>query len=158
MAPEVVLRPARPGDAGPLAVISQRSFDSNRLLGAPAVPPGYDDPAWQRRMMRTGDYWCVVVDGDLAGGAIVFDAGEEGRELGRVFLDPDRFRQGIGTRVMELVFAEYPDAGRWILDTPVGNPRTEAFYEGLGFTRFGSLTLDNGVELALYEKLSDGLF
>ena len=75
-----------------------------------------------------------------------------------MFLDPDHLRQGIGTRVMELIFAEYPDAGRWMLDTPVGNPRTEAFYEGLGFTRFGTITLDNGVELALYEKRSDGLF
>jgi GNAT superfamily N-acetyltransferase len=158
VAPEVSLRPAEPGDAGPLAALSRRSFDTNRDVGAPAVPPGYDDPAWQQRMMRAGDYWCVLVDGELAGGVIVLDAGEEGRELGRFFLDPVWFRRGIGTRVMELVFEAYPDAGRWILDTPVGNPRTEAFYEGLGFTRVGSIALDGGLELALYEKRADGLF
>ena len=160
MASEVTLRPAEPGDADSLARLSRRAFESDHALGGPGSggPPGYDDPAWQRRMMRAGDYWCVLAAGALVGGAIVFDAGEDGRELARVFVDPERLGEGIGGEAVRLVMARYPGTPRWMLDTPSWNPRTRAFYEGLGFTRYGSITLDGGLELDLYEKRADGLF
>ena len=56
-------------------------------------------------------------------------------ELGRLFLDPQWHRQGIGKRLMALLFAAYPRPRRWTLDTPIWNRRTRAFYEGLGFLR-----------------------
>ncbi|MCJ7726314.1 MAG: GNAT family N-acetyltransferase [Acidimicrobiia bacterium] len=160
MTPEVALRIAEPHEADVLAGISRRSFDSDLAIGAPGSggPPGYDDPSWQRRMMRAGDYYCILVDGTPAGGAIVHGAGDDEWELGRIFLDPEWHRRGIGTLVMTLVMERYPGARRWILDTPDWNPRTRAFYEALGFTAYGTVVLDAGFSLVLYEKQVDRLF
>lgn len=160
MATEVSIRIAELQEAAALAAVSRRSFDSDVAIGAPGPggPPGYDDPGWQRRMMRAGDYYCILADGVLAGGAIVHAAGEGEQELGRFFLDPQWHRAGIGSRALALVMDLYPEARRWILDTPAWNPRTRAFYEVVGFSKYGTLKLEDGFELVLYEKQGDRLF
>jgi GNAT superfamily N-acetyltransferase len=152
--PEVALRPATPEEAEALAEISRRAFDSDPALGGPGPggPPGYASADWQAQMMTVGRYHAVTVDGALAGGAIVFGMGPGHCELGRLFLDPKWHRQGIGKRVMALLFAAYPDAQRWTLDTPVWNRRTRAFYEGLGFLPVGELRHPGGPDLVLYER------
>ena len=123
-------------------------------MGAPGPggPPGYASADWQAQMMLVGHYHAVTVDGALAGGAIVFGKGAGHYELGRLFLDPQWHRQGIGKRLMALLFAAYPDAQRWSLDTPVWNRRTRAFYEGLGFLPVGELHHPGGPDLVLYER------
>ena len=151
--PEVTLRPARPGEAGALAEISTRAFHSDHAFGGPVAegPPGYDSPEWQRQAMRRGRYHAITVGGALAGGAIVFDMGDGHFELGRLFLDPAWHRQGIGKRSMALLFAAYPQAERWTLDTPVWNRRTRPFYESLGFVETGRTQQPGGPELVVYE-------
>ena len=160
MAPVVSIRLAEPPEAAALAALSTRSFDSDVEVGAPGPggPPGYDDPGWQLRMMRAADYYCILVDGALAGAAIVRDASEGEQELGRFFLDPQWHRSGVGTRALALVMERYPQTRRWILDTPAWNPRTRAFYEALGFSPYGTLQLEDGPLLVLYEKQADRLF
>jgi GNAT superfamily N-acetyltransferase len=153
--PQIALRPARPKEAAALAAISRRAFDSDLALGlapGPGGPPGYTSPDWQAQMMRAGRYHAVTVDGSLAGGAIVFDKGPGHYELGRLFLDPEWHGQGIGKQAMALLFAAYPQAFRWTLDTPTWNRRTRAFYEGLGFVVVGELRHPGGPDLVLYER------
>lgn len=152
--PEVTLRRARTAEAAALADLSTRAFASDREAGlapGPGGPPGYDSAAWQARMMKAGRYHAITVDGALAGGAIVFDMGGNHFELGRLFLDPAWQGQGIGRRAMALLFAAYPQAERWTLDTPVWNRRTRAFYEGLGFVAVGERREAPGPDLVLYE-------
>jgi GNAT superfamily N-acetyltransferase len=152
--PAVALRPARPEEAEALASIQQRAFDTDAAVGAPGPggPPGYASADWQAQMMTAGRYHAVTSDGLLVGGAIVFGKAAGHYELGRLFLDPLWHRQGIGRRVMALLFAAYPDAQRWSLDTPVWNRRTRAFYEGLGFLPVGELHHPGGPDLVLYER------
>jgi ribosomal protein S18 acetylase RimI-like enzyme len=154
---EVVLRKAERGDAAELAAISKRSFDSDVEVGAPGPggPPGYSDPGWQEQAMQAGDYYCVVIDGMLVGGAVVLPRGREHREVGRIFVEPALHRGGIGRRVMELLVEAYPGTRRWTLDTPVWNVRTRRFYEALGFRDVGRRTFAGGPELVLYERLVD---
>jgi len=151
---EVALRRARPDEAQALAEISRRAFHSDHAVGGPVAggPPGYDDPAWQQRMMRVGRYHAIVVEGTVAGGAIVFGTGPGRFELGRIFLEPERHGRGIGRQAMELLFAAYPGARRWILDTPVWNRRTRRLYESLGFVEVGRKQEPGGPELVVYEK------
>lgn len=151
----VALRPARPEEAAALAEISRRAFDSDLALGlapGPGGPPGYSSDEWQTQMMTAGRYHAVTVDGDLAGGAIVFEIGRGHCELGRLFVDPRFHRQGIGQRAMALLFAAYPSVRRWTLDTPTWNRRTRAFYEGLGFVAVGERRAPGGPDLVLYER------
>jgi len=152
--PGVTLRAARPDEAAVLAGISRRAFDSDRAVGAPGPggTPGYADPGWHERMMATGRCHAIVVDGALAGGALVFDLGEGRFELGRLFLDPRWHGRGIGKEAMALLFTAYPQAERWTLDTPTWNRRTRAFYEGLGFVAVGESRAVDGPDLVLYER------
>jgi len=152
--PEVVLRRAREDEAETLAAASTRAFDSDLAEGAPGPggPPGYGSPVWQREAMGWGRYYAVVVEGQLAGGAIVVDKGGGHCHLARIFLDPPWHRRGIGRRVVALLDETYPHARRWTLDTPVWNRRTRAFYEALGFVDVGRLPTSAGFELVLYER------
>ena len=132
----LTLELARPEDAAALAEISRRAFDTDVDCGAtePGGPPGYDSAAWQRSTMgKSSAYWKILVDGQLAGGAIVMAYPRGRYYLARIFLDPDCHRQGLGLRAMEQLLVAYPEARVWRLETPPWNRRTRAFYEKLGF-------------------------
>ncbi len=133
--PTISLEYATNLDAVALAQISLRAFASDLLCGAPGDggPPGYASPAWQASAMQSATYFKILVEGELAGGAIVYAQGQGRYYLGRVFLDPAMHRQGIGLAVMQLIFAHFPDAHRWTLETPPWNTRTRNFYQRLGF-------------------------
>jgi len=155
-APEVTLRRARPEEAGILADVSTRAFHSDAAVGGPMAggPPGYDSPGWQREAMGWGEYHAIVVEGEIAGGAIVVRKGPGHWELSRLFLDPALHRRGIGHRVVALLWETYPEARRWTLDTPAWNRRTRPFYEGFGFVEVGRVTHPGGPELVVYERVS----
>lgn len=69
-----VHRRARAQDADALARVSKRAFDHDVHYGAPGPdgPPGYDSSAWQRRMMRVGDYYVIEQSGEVIGGRATF--------------------------------------------------------------------------------------
>ncbi len=132
----VTIELASPHDAEHLAQVSKRAFDSDIFCGAkgPGGPPGYDSFAWQAQMMkRSTAYWKILVDGTIAGGAIIFDKGKGWLYLGRLFIDPAYQRQGVGLEAVRLIEERYPHATRWTLDTPSWNTRTRAFYARAGF-------------------------
>ena len=132
----LTLELARPEDAAALAEISRRAFDTDVDCGAtePGGPPGYDSAAWQRSTMgKSSAYWKILVDGQLAGGAIVMAYPRGRYYLARIFLDPDYHRRGLGTQAMNAVLDAYPEARVWRLETPLWNRRTRAFYDKLGF-------------------------
>jgi RimJ/RimL family protein N-acetyltransferase len=149
---ELVIRKARPQDAPALADVSKRAFHSDVHCGAPpgppGGPPGYDSTQWQRRMMRLGQYYAIVVGGQIVGGIIVFRKALREYELGRIFVDPDFQNQGIGTQAVKFLWQEFPLAKRWTLDTPIWNRRTRHFYGKMGFEEIG----EDGHGGVLFEK------
>lgn len=139
---EIVIVRARAADAKALARASKAAFDHDIHYGAPLMggPPGYDSPEWQARTMRQGEYFKIVVEGAIAGGVIVFHQGVREYHLGRIFVAPEFQNQGIGTRVMELLWETYPLAKKWTLGTPGWNQRTQHFYQKVGFVVAGKDT------------------
>jgi GNAT superfamily N-acetyltransferase len=135
----IQLAKARHGDASTLARISQRAFDNDIHYGAPGPggPPGYNSEGWQKRMIKMGDYFSILVADQIAGGVIVFRKKPREYELGRIFVEPDCQNQGIGTKALECLWQEYPLAKKWTLDTPAWNQRTHHFYQKLGFVEIG---------------------
>lgn len=137
----VSFKKATSRDAEKLASVSKSAFEDDIHYGAPdhgggaGGPPGYQSPHWQRRMMRMGSYYKILVDNQIAGGFIVFPGAIREYYLGRVFIHPDFQNQGIGTQAMNFVFGEFPLAKSWTLDTPAWNRRTCHFYEKLGFQK-----------------------
>ena len=141
---------ARPKDAATLARVSERAFHSDTHCGAPGLggPPGYSSEQWQRKMMRIGDYYKILVGDEIVGGLIVFRKKPREYELGRIFVDPAYQNQGVGTQAMEFLWEGYPLAKRWMLGTPAWNRRTRHFYTKAGFVEIGT-DLRGGI---LFEK------
>ena len=131
---------ARPKDAAALARISERAFHSDVHCGAPGLggPPGYKSEQWQRKTMRIGEYYKILVGDQMVGGVIVFRKGPREYELRRIFVGPDYQNQGIGTQAMGFLWEEYPLAKRWTLGTPAWNHHTRHFYKKVGFVEVGT--------------------
>jgi RimJ/RimL family protein N-acetyltransferase len=136
----VSFRKARPSDAEALAQASKLAFHDDVKYGAPGPPggpPGYDSAAWQKRMMRVGEYYTILAENVVVGGVIVFRKAPREYELGRIFITPVYQNQGVGTQAFDFLWQTYPLSKRWTLGTPKWNRRTRHFYAKVGFTETG---------------------
>lgn len=125
-------------DSPVLTEISQRAFDSDIRCGSEerGGPPGYDNVEWQTRMITNpgATYYKILLGERIIGGALVYPLRQEGDYcLGRIYIAPSHHRQGLGRQAMHLVERAFPDARRWVLDTPAWNTRTRQFYREVGY-------------------------
>ncbi|UCD45499.1 MAG: GNAT family N-acetyltransferase [Candidatus Bathyarchaeota archaeon] len=154
----VSLESAGEEDAEALAEICKRAFETDVDVGAPGEPggpPGYDMAEAQLRLMNYLDYYKILLNDWIVGGVLVSSSGEQHRVLERIFVDPDLFRKGIGSRAMELAHALYPEAKLWTLGTPEWNVRTKAFYKKLGYVQVGWDLADPQWRGIWYERVVD---
>ncbi|MEK5164244.1 GNAT family N-acetyltransferase [Paenibacillus sp. FSL R5-0527] len=134
----MIIEKALKADAEKLAEIQKASFDeeskqfNNSEIGG---PPGYDSTIWQEDMMVYGDYYKVLKDGEIIGGAIILLGTNGVLNLGRIFIDPKYQNQGIGMKVMKEIETIYLDNPKWWLDTPKWSVRNHHFYTKCGFTK-----------------------
>ena len=146
-----------PADAAALTGVQTRTFDDDaRRFGGQDCggPPGYDDVGWQLQIMQRGHYYKILCDGQIVGGIIVFNLGRGHYELGRIYLDPDYQDRGIGTQAMAFIEAAYPQAARWILDTPGWATRNQHFYEKLGYVRVREERSGGEVSICYEKRIS----
>ena len=133
-----------------IVAISKAAFDSDIDVGAskPDGPPTYDSIAWHIQMKNEGHLLQAVVDGEIVGGAILF-VGKDGEVLyiGRIFIDPVHYRKGYGLALMKMVEAYYSGIRKIVLETPLWNVRTNAFYTKLGYCE-----VKRDEEFAYYQK------
>ena len=131
------LTKAGTSDALVINSISKRAFDSDIAVGAPskAGPPGYKSVSFHVKMAKANHLYKLSVDGLIVGGAILFVDGSQ-LNIGRIFVDPEYFRKGYGIFIMQEIERIFPDAKEILLDTPVWNVRTNAFYQKLGYIEY----------------------
>ena len=122
-------------DALVLNAISRLAFDSDTEVGAPSAggPPGYMSLKYHMKMAKSGHLFNLTENGLILGGAILFRRGGT-LNIGRIFIDPQHFRKGYGILMMQEIEALFPDVKVFVLDTPVWNTRTNAFYTRLGYS------------------------
>ena len=122
-------------DALVLNAISRLAFDSDTEVGAPSAggPPGYMSLKYHMKMAKSGHLFKLTENGLILGGAILFRCGGT-LNIGRIFIDPQHFRKGYGILMMQEIEALFPDVKVFVLDTPVWNTRTNAFYTRLGYS------------------------
>ncbi|MGI6366982.1 MAG: GNAT family N-acetyltransferase [Anaerolineae bacterium] len=139
---------AHANDAEALTALSIRAFENDIHYGAAEAggPPGYDSVDWQRRTIAGADYYTIREDETLIGGLIIGPGSSGQHELWRIFLAPERQNRGIGSRVLALIWAQYPLASAWVVDTPPWNERTRHFYQRNGFCEAG-LTPEGTIRL-----------
>jgi GNAT superfamily N-acetyltransferase len=104
-----------------------------------ANPDAIHLPAEQ---IALGEVLVAEVDGAIAGFAVILDEGNR-TELDGLFVEPERWRQGIGTALVNEAVHLARDRGLSLI-TVVANPAAQGFYERCGFrvegeaqTRFG---------------------
>ncbi|MEV5986494.1 GNAT family N-acetyltransferase [Streptomyces sp. NPDC052051] len=121
----------RPADTADAAAIAQIHVDS-RAATMPYLPPqtrGQDEvTAWVANIvLKTCRVWVAVRDGEILGYASLEDD-----MLEDLYLRPDVRRQGIGTRLLDVVRQHSPEG----LSLYVFQQNTDAraFYERHGFT------------------------
>lgn len=129
---ELVL--AKPQDALVLTSISKRAFDSDVEVGGTRAggPPGYQSRKYYAKMAAQKHLYTFYKDRLIVGGALLFKDGTN-LHIGRLFIDPEHFREGLGIRLMEMIENLYSDVSSFTLDTPLWNIRTNNFYQKLGY-------------------------
>ncbi len=150
------IRDARPADVDAIAAVARATWHAayDDLLGPDTVEETVDswyDPEPLREELRetAGSEACFLVaeDDDVVGFATAGPARDResdpaGRDafFARLYVEPDRWGEGIGTELTAEVAERLRDAGHeavW-LEVFDGNERGRSFYESLGFERIGS--------------------
>ena len=140
---------ATTADAVSLVAISKHAFDTDIEVGSPCAggPPGYNSLSFHSKMARMNClYKLIKDDGLIVGGALLF-VKDNGMNIARIFVAPEHFRKGYGIFIMQSIETQFPEIAVFVLDTPIWNVRTNAFYQKLGYKE---VRRDN--EFVYYEK------
>lgn len=154
----VLFKRAKAQDAKRLVEVQIAAFHHDSVL-YPDIgiggPPGYDSIDVMRGKIAQHECYKIIDDGQIIGGAVVFNNGNGHYHLDILFIAPDFQNRGIGTRAMQFIERQFP-AARWTLDTPAWAVRNIHFYERLGYARVDEFE-DDGTPLIAYEKrITDG--
>jgi len=149
----VTFEHATPADAEDLVKVQIAAFhDDARLY--PGVgfggPPGYDSIDVMHQKIQEGNYYKIVLDGQIVGGLGVFDKGAGHFHLDVLYIDPAYHNRGVGSQAIQFIEETYP-ATKWTLDTPDYAVRNHHFYEKFGYVKVGQQEFPD-ITLLAYEK------
>ena len=120
-------------DISRLVNIMKRAFDYDtkiHLGQETGGPTGYDDGSFLRKwgLDKKATSYCIYLDDDLIGGAILWINDNNENYLGNLFIDPDYEDKGIGTKVWSKIESMYPNTRVWNTETPIFSRRNHNFY------------------------------
>lgn len=129
------------------------SFDDDKKTYG-SYPPLINIERRTLRIAANGHIFKIVKDNKMVGGVIVFKNNNVTYTLGSIFIDPAFQNQGIGQQIILKIEGKFPNAKKWVLDTPYLSFRNHYFYEKMGYVKTGEEFPDkkNDFKLFLYEK------
>ena len=149
----ILIEPATPADAERLVAVQIAAFHHDAVI-YPGVaiggPPGYDSVENLLQKIKEGDYYKIMVEGQIIGGIAVFDLGEGHFHLDLLYIEPAYHNRGIGTQAMHFIEGTY-HATKWSLHTPGYAIRNQHFYEKFGYVKVGEEEYPD-LTLLAYEK------
>lgn len=154
----VELKDAHKSDVEALTEIQISTFVDDNKLKSPGCsmegPPGYDSVDRNIHWIQNTPYYKILFNGQIVGGLILFDMGDDHFEVGRIWVDPDHQNQRIGQGAMQAMFSLHPDVKKWTLGTPSWALRNQHFYEKMGFVKIRETEIDpnlgwSGIEYEL---------
>ena len=149
----ITFEPATPADAERMVSVQIAAFhnDAEIYPGVKADgPPGYDSIEVFVKKIGECHYYKILADGQIVGGATVYDEGEGHFHLDVLYIDPAYHDRGIGSRTIEFIEQKHP-AKKWTLHTPLYATRNQHFYEKFGYVKVGQEEYPDIVLIA-YEK------
>jgi GNAT superfamily N-acetyltransferase len=140
-------RPALPAEREALEALQRRASlanpnDREALL---AHPDAIDLPLDQ---IVAGHVFVVERDGTALGFAAVVPRDDGNSELDALFVEPDRWKQGLGRLLIDHCAGIARTRGSAALHV-IGNPHAEGFYRACGFEQIGTIDTRFGVGLLL---------
>lgn len=147
---------AKESDAPGLLKAKVRAFEED-LKRYGFGPPGYDSIEDTKRAINKAAYYKILSDGNIIGGFSIYEQGGARFELGSIYIDPDYQNLGVGSKAIGFIENQFPQARKWILDTPYLNFRNHHFYEKAGYVKVGEKLVEDfpGFCLFIYEKNMD---
>ncbi len=137
----IKIEKAAMADAKKLTELMKKTFDEEArrwLTKQDGVdyniqPPGYSSIEMTKYMIEELMYYKIIYNQDIVGGAVVTITGQSFGRIDRIYVDPDYQGKKIGTQVMGLIEAEFPDVRTWDLETSARQLNNHHFYEKLGY-------------------------
>lgn len=128
------IRPARPSERETLEELQRRASLANERHRSDllAHPEAIELPPSQ---IVNGDVVVAELDDEVAGFAVLL-IGEEGAELDGLFVEPALWKHGIGRALVEHGAQRAAQAGSPAVEV-TANPEARAFYEAVGFEKYG---------------------
>jgi GNAT superfamily N-acetyltransferase len=147
---------AKDGEEGVLTQVQTISFDDDRLRNLSegrGGPTGYDSSTYSRELIASRRFYSIKKTGVIIGGVVISGPMHGVLRINRLFLHPQEQGKGYGTLAMQAIEDIFPEATRFVLDTPIWAKRNQRFYEGLGYQQVGeTFEPEEGFMLILYEK------
>jgi hemoglobin len=148
---DVTIRVAIPADREALEALQWRASLSNAedreaLL---AHPDAIELPLSQ---IEAGGVFVAESEGSIGGFAAILSREDGDAELDALFVEPDRWRQGIGRLLVEYCCASAMASNASAMRV-IGNPHAEGFYVACGFHVLGTEATRFGVGLVMRRDL-----
>ena len=141
-----------PGIAEAVVTLQRASYRIEAdLLGARTLPALTETP---RQLRRAGERFLGAFEGDRLVGAVAWKRTGPLVDVHRLVVHPDRFRRGIGGRLLDALDAQEPDAERAIVATGAANAPARRLYERHGFTPVEERLVGGAIPIVTYERRS----
>ncbi len=139
---DVRVRPGDPQERELLEALQWRASltsdeDRSHLLAHP------EEIRLPTEQLREGRVLVAVEDGTIIGFAVVLGREDGGAELDGLFVEPARWRSGVGRRLVQAVLAKAAGEGARQLHV-LANPAALAFYTAAGFVAEGEVQMRFG--------------
>lgn len=147
----VTIRPARVDEREALEGLQWRASlanpgDRDALLAHP------DAVALPDEQIEQGGVFVAEAGGRLRGWAALLPRADGNVELDGLFVEPDAWKSGIGSLLVEHCAGQASSSGASFLHV-VGNPHAESFYRKRGFQYLGEQSMTFGVGLLMRRPL-----
>jgi ribosomal protein S18 acetylase RimI-like enzyme len=141
-----------PGVAAEVLELQRRAYlVEAKLIGSNDIPPLRETLA---ELRRCGETFLVARAGDgVLAGAIPWRVDGSVVDLHRLVVDPEYFRQGVGSALVRGALGCVPEAERAVVQTGAANAPAIALYRREGFEPDGELEPVPGLRVARFVKL-----
>lgn len=129
-----------------------------KTIGVSGLPPLHDTVA---SLQRCAERFYGEFDADdLLAGAISYLEERDGKDgpicvICRLMVDPERLRQGIGSRLVEYVLNDRPHGTVWRVTAESRNAPAIALYENKGFVGQAACQPVSGISMIRFERAPD---
>jgi len=143
-------------DAKVILALQKRAFHSEAVRYDDfAMPPMVQSIEELKETFENHVFLNAVVDDRLVGSVRAReDAGT--CYVGRLVVDPEFWRRGIGTDLMEQIEARFPNVARFEIFTGHKSEHTLRLYSRLGYREFKRKVISSTTTLVFMEKVRDG--